>query len=103
MFAGQYDACIDEKVEEYLNRPEVQQAMHANTSGILPGPWTDCTDTVKYYSEDIVSSMIPVYMDLLDTGASLISQQHNQSDNFLQFDLSRKKIETNTTLSTIVS
>ena len=49
-FAGipQYDPCIDDEVSTYFNRPEVQQALHANTSGSLPGPWMQCSPYIKY-------------------------------------------------------
>jgi serine carboxypeptidase-like clade 2 len=36
-----YDPCVDDEVETYLNRPEVQVALHANVTG-LPYRWTDC-------------------------------------------------------------
>ena len=44
----EYDPCVDLEVATYLNRPDVQAALHVNTSGQLPGPWADCSDTVKY-------------------------------------------------------
>lgn len=46
--AGRYDPCIDSEVEEYVNRPEVQSALHANVSGSLPGRWSDCSTSVAY-------------------------------------------------------
>lgn len=33
----------------YLNRPDVQAALHVNASGQLPGPWADCSPNVKYH------------------------------------------------------
>ncbi len=38
----------DSETEAYLNRPDVQQALHANVSGELPGPWQDCTSKISY-------------------------------------------------------
>ena len=46
--AGKYDPCIDSETEAYLNRRDVQLALHANISGQLPGPWTDCTQRIEY-------------------------------------------------------
>ena len=43
-----YDPCIDSETEAYLNRRDVQLALHANVSGELPGPWTDCTQKIQY-------------------------------------------------------
>ena len=48
LLAGAYDPCIDSETEAYLNRPDVQRALHANVSGKLPGPWQDCTPRIKY-------------------------------------------------------
>lgn len=45
--AGKYDPCIDNEVETYFNRPDVQLAMHANTTG-LPWAWTGCSDHLQY-------------------------------------------------------
>lgn len=48
--AGQnspYDPCVDNKVEIYFNRPDVQKAMHANVTQ-LPYPWTGCSPIVDY-------------------------------------------------------
>lgn len=36
-----YDPCTENYAEKYYNRPDVQKAMHANTTGI-PYKWTAC-------------------------------------------------------------
>lgn len=36
-----YDPCTENYAEKYYNRPDVQKAMHANTTGI-PYEWTAC-------------------------------------------------------------
>lgn len=45
------DPCTNHYVSSYLNRPEVQRALHANTTG-LSYPWMDCRymywNTQKY-------------------------------------------------------
>ena len=45
--AGDYDPCVDNEVEIYFNREDVQKAMHANTTG-MPGPWVDCNPDLAY-------------------------------------------------------
>lgn len=40
-----YDPCTENYAEKYYNRPDVQKAMHANTTGI-PYKWTAC----RYFS-----------------------------------------------------
>ena len=74
MDIGQYDPCVDNEVATYLNRPEVQQAIHANMTGTIPGPWADCTDRITYSSKDLFSSMLPVYKKLLKTGMQTTSR-----------------------------
>ncbi|KAF5835085.1 Alpha/Beta hydrolase protein [Dunaliella salina] len=66
--ATEYDACIDNEVEAYLNQPDVQRALHANVTGKLPGPWQDCSSSVVYSYEDLLTSMLPVWHNLLSTG-----------------------------------
>ncbi|PSC70972.1 serine carboxypeptidase 24-like [Micractinium conductrix] len=72
MLKGAYDPCIDSETEAYLNRPDVQRALHANVSGKLPGPWQDCTPRIKYSRSDLLSSMLPVYRRLLKQGIRIM-------------------------------
>jgi len=66
-----YDPCVDDEVETYLNRPEVQKALHANTTN-LPWRWADCSDVVDYSYEDLLSSILPLYHTLLDSGIEIL-------------------------------
>ncbi|CAN0917268.1 Serine carboxypeptidase-like 40 [Linum grandiflorum] len=43
----EYDQCSPYYVADYLNREDVQKAMHANTTN-LPYRWTVCTENIKY-------------------------------------------------------
>lgn len=36
-----YDPCASDYTADYLNRPDVQRALHANVTNI-PYPWTHC-------------------------------------------------------------
>ncbi|DBA70172.1 TPA: hypothetical protein ACH3X2_012218 [Trebouxia sp. C0005] len=67
---GDYDPCVDNEVEIYFNRPEVQKAMHANTTG-MPGPWVDCNPNIAYSMDDLFTSMLPKYHDILRHQADL--------------------------------
>ena len=72
-----YDPCIDNEVSAYLNRPEVQRAIHANVSGTQPGPWQACSTELEYSKEDLLSSVLPLYTKLLQSGAAaLAARQH---------------------------
>ena len=50
------------QVEAYLNRRDVQQAIHANLK--LPWRWTDCTDVLQYSEFDYLTSVVPLYQQL---------------------------------------
>jgi serine carboxypeptidase-like clade 2 len=56
-----YDPCVDDAVQTYMNRPDVQAAIHANASI----KWTDCSSVVNYSRFDLLSSMLPTYSYLL--------------------------------------
>lgn len=71
-----YDPCIDGEVETYMNRPDVQAALHANSTAdgtAQPGPWVTCTPRIQYSHDDVLTSMIPVYEEqLLGAGLELL-------------------------------
>ncbi|THU66353.1 hypothetical protein C4D60_Mb05t13250 [Musa balbisiana] len=62
-----YDPCVEKRAEKYYNRPDVQKAMHANTSGI-PYRWTACSDILIKTWADADISMLPTYKELIKAG-----------------------------------
>ena len=52
-----YDPCTENYAEKYYNRPDVQKAMHANSTGI-PYKWTAC----RFCS---ISQSNLIFLDLL--------------------------------------
>jgi len=56
------DACVEEHMATYLNFPEVQAAIHA-----IPTNWVQCSTILHYSREDLLTSMFPVYEQLLAT------------------------------------
>jgi len=68
---SKYDPCVDNKVELYMNRPDVQRALHGNTTS-LPWPWTGCSPIVQYSQKDLFSSMLPKYAKLLTKGLKIL-------------------------------
>ncbi|KAH1224316.1 Serine carboxypeptidase-like 34 [Glycine max] len=61
-----YDPCASDYTEVYLNRPEVQKALHANVTKI-PYSWTHCSDTITFWN-DAPQSMLPVIKKLIAGG-----------------------------------
>ncbi|KAI3473694.1 hypothetical protein Pfo_031403 [Paulownia fortunei] len=60
-----YDPCAKDYTEVYFNRPDVQQALHANVTKI-PYPWTHCSDNISF-PNDSPSSILPIIRKLIAT------------------------------------
>ncbi|CAK9168863.1 unnamed protein product [Ilex paraguariensis] len=59
-----YDPCTENYAERYYNRPDVQKALHANSTGI-PYKWTACSDILIKNWNDSDFSMLPTYKKLI--------------------------------------
>jgi len=56
-----YDPCVDNYAVKYLNRPDVQAAIHAK-----PTVWTECSIKIDYNISDSQNPMEPLYKNLID-------------------------------------
>ncbi|KAK9691418.1 hypothetical protein RND81_09G195500 [Saponaria officinalis] len=61
-----YDPCASYYTEDYLNRPDVQAALHANVTKI-PYNWTHCSNNITFWG-DAPSSILPVIRKLVNGG-----------------------------------
>ncbi|KAG6489763.1 hypothetical protein ZIOFF_051042 [Zingiber officinale] len=61
-----YDPCVPNYTEKYFNRPDVQEALHANATKI-GYTWTHCSDAISKWN-DAPSSVLPVIRKLIDGG-----------------------------------
>jgi serine carboxypeptidase-like clade 2 len=64
-----YDPCIAYNVYAYLNRPDVQKAIHANVTNI-PYSWTACSDILPW--TDSVTTVLPIYRQLIASGLRIL-------------------------------
>ncbi|KNA24331.1 hypothetical protein SOVF_016850 [Spinacia oleracea] len=64
--AAGYDPCASGYTDVYMNRPDVQAALHANITK-LPYPWTHCSNNITSWS-DSPSSILPTIRELIDKG-----------------------------------
>lgn len=62
-----YDPCTENYAEKYYNRPDVQKAMHANSTAI-PYNWTACSDVLIRNWKDTEFSILPTYKKLIAAG-----------------------------------
>ncbi|KAL8233987.1 hypothetical protein R6Q59_020087 [Mikania micrantha] len=61
------DPCLQSRIFTYLNRRDVQDALHANTTN-LPGHWDFCLGPLVYQEKNLEINIIPVIVDLLKAG-----------------------------------
>ncbi|XP_057463108.1 serine carboxypeptidase-like 25 [Actinidia eriantha] len=62
-----YDPCTEKYAEIYYNRPDVQKALHANTTKI-PYKWTACNEVLNRNWNDTDVSILPIYRDMIAAG-----------------------------------
>lgn len=67
---GGYDPCYEVYTNEYFNRPDVQEALHANVTKI-PFKWAVCNNSVLATYIDKVFSVLPIYTKLIKGGLRL--------------------------------
>lgn len=62
-----YDPCTEKYAEIYYNRPDVQQALHANKTRI-PYKWTACSEVLNRNWNDTDVSILPIYREMIASG-----------------------------------
>ncbi|CAA0826991.1 Serine carboxypeptidase-like 34, partial [Striga hermonthica] len=61
-----YDPCAWKYTTVYLNRADVQRALHANVTG-LSYPWTHCSNAIEKWN-DSPFSILPILRQLIAAG-----------------------------------
>ena len=72
-----YQPCSDDYVTAYLNRADVQRALHARSDV----SWKQCGGVKAYSAESKRTSMIPVLMDLINHGGLRIMIMSGNEDS----------------------
>ncbi|KDP37688.1 hypothetical protein JCGZ_06345 [Jatropha curcas] len=95
------DLCVEEKALEYLNKKDVQEALHAKLVGVTN--WTFCSPVLQYDIENLEISMIDVVGSLVTSGIQVMVYSGDQ-DSVVPFTGTRtlvndlaKKLRLNTT------
>lgn len=60
---SKYNPCLDNYTKEYLNRKDVQNAIHAKASSVK---WKACSDIEKYRFKDAYNSQVPLINKMLN-------------------------------------
>ncbi|CAN1798578.1 Serine carboxypeptidase-like 28 [Linum perenne] len=59
------DECVAKYTKVYMNRPDVQKALHANLTIVIPHPWTTCSSVIRREWKDSPKSMLPIFKELI--------------------------------------
>jgi serine carboxypeptidase-like clade II len=62
--------CVRVQVQDYLQRHDVQVAIHANLT--LPWNYSECSSVVQYSRQSLLSSMLPVYDFLVQSKIKML-------------------------------
>ncbi|XP_037438184.1 serine carboxypeptidase-like 34 [Triticum dicoccoides] len=62
-----HDPCTQTYATEYLNREDVQRALHANTTGV-PYPYSLCRDSINVLWHDSDKTVLPIVKKLAQEG-----------------------------------
>ncbi|KAJ7972098.1 Carboxypeptidase [Quillaja saponaria] len=70
------DVCVEEKTITYLNRKDVQEALHAQLIGVTN--WTDCSGILNYEMQNLEIPTIHILGDLFDSGIRVLVYSGDQ-------------------------
>ncbi|KAL2320637.1 hypothetical protein Fmac_029606 [Flemingia macrophylla] len=97
------DVCIGDKVTAYLNRKEVQEALHGSLVGVAN--WSTCSDVLHYDYQNLEIPTIPILGSLVKSGIRVLVYSGDQ-DSVIPLISSRslvnglaKEIGVNTTVA----
>ncbi|KAF3792852.1 Serine carboxypeptidase II-3 [Nymphaea thermarum] len=60
-----FDPCSSNYILNYLNQPDVQEALHANVTGIK-WPWYSCSDKIGLWVDS--ADTLPLFTEFIDNG-----------------------------------
>ncbi|KAI4300906.1 hypothetical protein L6164_034233 [Bauhinia variegata] len=70
------DVCVEDETFEYLNKKEVQEALHAKLVGITR--WTVCSDVLRYNMQNLETPTVPVLGALVKSGIRVLVYSGDQ-------------------------
>ncbi|POO00498.1 Serine carboxypeptidase-like [Trema orientale] len=86
----EYEECIDKKATKYLNRKDVQKALHARLVGITE--WSTCSKVLKYDDRNRETPTIGVVGSLVKAGIRAVVYSGDQ-DTAVPFIGTRKLVD----------
>ncbi|KAK7290762.1 hypothetical protein RIF29_05426 [Crotalaria pallida] len=73
---GKPDVCVEDKLNTYLNKKEVQEALHAKLVGVTK--WTTCSTVLHYDYQNLEIPTIPILGSLVKFGIRVLVYSGDQ-------------------------
>ncbi|KAK4272445.1 hypothetical protein QN277_021005 [Acacia crassicarpa] len=70
------DVCLDDETSAYLNRKDVQEALHAKLVGIIK--WSVCSEVLRYDYQNLEVPTIPILGELVKSGIQVLVYSGDQ-------------------------
>ncbi|KAI4325610.1 hypothetical protein MLD38_030992 [Melastoma candidum] len=70
------DVCVEDETYTYLNRKDVQRALHARLVGV--GNWSVCSDVLNYNMQELEVPTIPILGTLVKSGIRVLVYSGDQ-------------------------
>uniref|UniRef100_A0A803MJ45 Uncharacterized protein n=1 Tax=Chenopodium quinoa TaxID=63459 RepID=A0A803MJ45_CHEQI len=83
------DVCLDDEITLYLNRKDVQKAMHANLIGVTQ--WATCSNVLNYDMDDLEIPTLPLLGTFIKSGVRVLVYCGDQ-DSIIPFIGTRRLI-----------
>ncbi|KAI3893484.1 hypothetical protein MKX03_022812 [Papaver bracteatum] len=71
------DPCLADRISSYLNKPQVQEALHASTTH-LSSSWDFCSGPLVYQQDNLDMNLIPLVSNLIRDGIPVMLYSGDQ-------------------------
>ncbi|XP_065871948.1 serine carboxypeptidase-like 27 [Euphorbia lathyris] len=85
------DECVVTNTRVYMNRPDVQKALHANIQNVHH-PWATCSSVIRGNWSDSPKSMLPIFKELIASTSIRIWVFSGDTDAILPLTATRYSI-----------
>ncbi|CAK7340263.1 unnamed protein product [Dovyalis caffra] len=75
-YLGKIDVCAEDETMKYLNRKDVQKALHAQLVGVKQ--WTVCSNVLKYDMQNLEINTVPVLGKVVKSGIQVLVYSGDQ-------------------------
>ncbi|XP_054803617.1 serine carboxypeptidase-like 46 isoform X2 [Prosopis cineraria] len=73
---AEIDVCLEDETSTYLNRKEVQEALHAKLVGVID--WSVCSEVLAYDYHNLEKPTVPILGELVESGIQVFVYSGDQ-------------------------